>query len=859
MTNQKVPESTRFTYDSLSRSSQIRLLERLDPAEDGTLCFALTAHDLDASIVPYYCLSYTWGNPFAHGTPFREHFDAMESQYRTDSTVRVLINGKPLRIQKNLYDLLNTLPRNMMRDYANSSVEGTHGRIYLHIAAARGQVDTVETWLRCGVDINMLDDEGNNALHYAAGNGKPDCVPTLLRNGCRSDVKNHNGATPFDLAKADGHNEIVGMLENFSRQTESGTQGEQSVIMPANGRLYFWADAVCINQDDVVEKSTQVSMMDLIYSKASFVVAWLGPSDERSEIGIQTLNTLHNKLKTYRESEIEPFSGQGKDKYQAAGVPYISVQEWDGLASIYQRQWFRRAWIIQEAVLASTLVVYLGNNVMPWRYLGRVAEAIQHLEAKHGTHWSTSYTPPSDTGVPVILNMAEVSKWRGYKRNAHPENDKANDYLAFFTSRQLIYHFWTFMATDPRDKVFAYYGLLNLFSSNRRVSDYQLSLTSVYTMTARELIADDGNLQVLAACVGHSQRCNGLPSWVPDFSMSGINPVPTNFTADKGFEYTPPRVADPTSGGLQVKGHYVGEVSGSGNRSGNRPSEKLLFDPSWFSLVLSLRGKGGYGERPYLSSILWTTLCMNMSSESLASSATDKTEAPAALGMQFRYFVILLIHAAADGKIREKLGLEVSTKSDLIFSHSEYDPMVEDMEPVLADLDAFSEHDGGRECWLPSREEVLRYWNDFKWNLLRSTNVDSDNGPTDFHLPPGVGMENSRAVGGGYVLTESRIARRCRGFLSVYQSIYGGRHLITVNDKYLGLASLAVRPRDEVWILPGLNSPAILRPVVVELKEDNDTADLPRFEFLGSCYIHGMMDGELVSVVKSPLRDIELV
>ena len=54
--------------------------------------------------------------------------------------------------------------------------------------------------------------------------------------------------------------------------------------------------------------------------------------------------------------------------------------------------------------------------------------------------------------------------------------------------------------------------------------------------------------------------------------------------------------------------------------------------------------------------------------------------------------------------------------------------MVEDMEAVLADLDAFEEHDAPG-CWLPSKEKVLRYWNEFKYGLLRNTEVDEDNGP----------------------------------------------------------------------------------------------------------------------------------
>jgi hypothetical protein len=41
---------------------------------------------------------------------------------------------------------------------------------------------------------------------------------------------------------------------------------------------WVWADAICINQDDAIEKTTQVQMMREIYRTVSRVIIWLGPS-----------------------------------------------------------------------------------------------------------------------------------------------------------------------------------------------------------------------------------------------------------------------------------------------------------------------------------------------------------------------------------------------------------------------------------------------------------------------------------------------------------------------------------------------------------------------------------------------------
>ena len=38
----------------------------------------------------------------------------------------------------------------------------------------------------------------------------------------------------------------------------------------------FWADAICINQDDIGERNVQVAMMGKIFRSATSVLAWIG-------------------------------------------------------------------------------------------------------------------------------------------------------------------------------------------------------------------------------------------------------------------------------------------------------------------------------------------------------------------------------------------------------------------------------------------------------------------------------------------------------------------------------------------------------------------------------------------------------
>ena len=62
--------------------------------------------------------------------------------------------------------------------------------------------------------------------------------------------------------------------------------------------LLLWIDAVCINQTDIPERNTQVSMMADIYSRASALAIWLGEGDEKEDrIALQMLQRAQNPRK----------------------------------------------------------------------------------------------------------------------------------------------------------------------------------------------------------------------------------------------------------------------------------------------------------------------------------------------------------------------------------------------------------------------------------------------------------------------------------------------------------------------------------------------------------------------------------
>lgn len=110
----------------------------------------------------------------------------------------------------------------------------------------------------------------------------------------------------------------------------------------------IWIDAVCINQNDPIERGQQVQIMGQIYSNASRVLVWLGDCNERWEVLTQTYlfqNDFGSSIYHGHNQLIE-------------NNPLDMVDDWrirDLVAAIKGAKygyWWERAWIVQEFALA---------------------------------------------------------------------------------------------------------------------------------------------------------------------------------------------------------------------------------------------------------------------------------------------------------------------------------------------------------------------------------------------------------------------------------------------------------------------------------------------------------------------------
>ena len=88
----------------------------------------------------------------------------------------------------------------------------------------------------------------------------------------------------------------------------------------------IWVDAVCIDQENLEEKSNQVQLMAKIYSKATRVLVWLGETADDSDGALEGIRDIAAK---------ESMNSLDKTIQQA-------------ILALLQRPWFRRIWVSEQ-------------------------------------------------------------------------------------------------------------------------------------------------------------------------------------------------------------------------------------------------------------------------------------------------------------------------------------------------------------------------------------------------------------------------------------------------------------------------------------------------------------------------------
>ncbi|OAG07888.1 HET-domain-containing protein [Paraphaeosphaeria sporulosa] len=285
---------------------------------------------------------------------------------------------------------------------------------------------------------------------------------------------------------------IATNLDSFLRYRRQG----DAVIL-------LWVDAICINQQDHEEKSSQVQAMGQIYSLASCLSVWLGSPSDDSTLGMSALQEISHE---------HAFSKLSMSSEQSVAIERLLNRAW----------WFR-AWIIQEVALGGLgpkykkITVRCGFDGILWFRLVLACSRI---------YVNTLEMRQSFPDVGRVLSLDTLPS-RG-----KDEVLGAGESYPYRLLRQMSEH-RNCLASDPRDKIYAMLGLwfdaISVGKQNgmsRRTAPtvkYDRCVEDVYVEFATWIIHGTSSLELLHHCQPHFLDCPTielLPTWVPDWSQA---------------------------------------------------------------------------------------------------------------------------------------------------------------------------------------------------------------------------------------------------------------------------------------------------------------------------------------------------
>ena len=115
--------------------------------------------------------------------------------------------------------------------------------------------------------------------------------------------------------------------------------------------VYYWIDAICIDQWNNAEKSKQVQLMGMVYRNAQSTAVCIGEHDASSAL-------LYGHVK----ETVEPESP----------IPASVDSTMSAAENVCARSYFRRLWIVQEILLSKEIYLYCGYDVLAWNTLQKL-------------------------------------------------------------------------------------------------------------------------------------------------------------------------------------------------------------------------------------------------------------------------------------------------------------------------------------------------------------------------------------------------------------------------------------------------------------------------------------------------------
>ncbi|KAI1740250.1 heterokaryon incompatibility protein-domain-containing protein [Xylaria scruposa] len=223
--------------------------------------------------------------------------------------------------------------------------------------------------------------------------------------------------------------------------TENLEAALRSLRYPQAGKFrVLWIDAICIDQNNVIERNEQVQHMDRIYSSAQHVCVWLGKENNTDKLAIELLYQF--PLLHQHDESVDVNSA-----VEALQNPTL-LRKWDALSKFFARPWWSRVWVLQEVLLAKKATMYCGKLAVDWGLVGEFCTIAALNSAK------LAYIVTTNPTVQKAWDSLQCAFKIESIRRLDDRYDSSRRFL------KLLEHGVFMSATDPRDHVYGIMGLL---------------------------------------------------------------------------------------------------------------------------------------------------------------------------------------------------------------------------------------------------------------------------------------------------------------------------------------------------------------------------------------------------------------
>nr|OQO27386.1 hypothetical protein B0A51_05278 [Rachicladosporium sp. CCFEE 5018] len=219
-------------------------------------------------------------------------------------------------------------------------------------------------------------------------------------------------------------------------------QALRSIRDPASS-CWLWIDAICINQTSDREKGHQVRLMADIYGGANVVLAWLQSAGENTDVAkafrfvqaAANFDDTEHSVYNYCQSKLH---AHGED----LGA------DWRSVLKLCRLRYWSRKWIIQELVLARTVVLQLGTSPLPMAdfeiFCGQLnanRDVEGYLDVRNGAVWKSV----------LASAAARLALQRSEGRGGDPRSSYLHDLVVRYQNNE---------CRRPCDHVYALYSLV---------------------------------------------------------------------------------------------------------------------------------------------------------------------------------------------------------------------------------------------------------------------------------------------------------------------------------------------------------------------------------------------------------------